>query len=140
MNSFSDLMIVFCSSCITLGFIYTLTPNGTMKQPVKYIFCLCFLCCAINCIMKFSKLDFSEIEIKDTEIITESNSAFTAKVVFMEALNNANINYKKITVDTNKLSNGSIIIDRVTVYTDVAKDSIVNAIGSDSYEVVVINE
>lgn len=140
MNGLYDFMVAFCSGCILLGFLYMITPDGSMKQPVKYVFCLCFLCCIFSCMIKFSKLSFSKVKIKDTEIITESNSAFAAKAVFMQALNDENINYKKIIVDTNKLSDGSIIIDRVTVYTDALEDSIIEAIGSDSYEVVIINE
>ena len=51
-----------------------------------------------------------------------------------------NIDFKKITVDTNKLSDGSITISRVTVYTCASAEQIIQAIGSDSYEVNVINE
>ena len=50
------------------------------------------------------------------------------------------INFKKINVYTNKLSDGSIVINRVEVYSTEEAGKITQAIDSDYYEVVVINE
>lgn len=141
MNNLSVFMICFCSSCILLGFLYMLCPSGSMENSVKYVFCLCFLCCVVSCVTNLKSIDFSIFEsASDTEIITEQSASVTAQKVFTQALVDQNINFKKITVDTNKLSDGSITISKVTVYTDASAEQIIKAIGSDSYEVDVVNE
>lgn len=141
MQALNSFIISFCSSCVLLGFLYMLCPSGSMSASVKYVFCLCFVCCVIGSSIAISKPDFSWFEKSNTsEILTEQNSAVTAQAVFSEALRGQNIDFRKITVNTNKLSDGSIIISRVTVYTDESADIINQAIGSDSYEVYIINE
>lgn len=85
--------------------------------------------------------DFSEISAySSSEILSEQNVSVTAQTVFCEALRQEKINFRKITVDTTKLNDGSIIISKVTVYSGDDASRIVEAIGSDSYKVVIINE
>lgn len=141
MSNLSSFMISFCSSCILLGFLYMLCPDGSMSKSVKYVFCLCFLCCVLSTVIGMPKIDlgdFSQTSKSDT--VTEQSAATTAQLIFTEALTRSNINFAKIEIDTNKLSDGSITISRVTVYSTVPADQIIAAIGSDSYEVCVINE
>ncbi len=141
MSSLSSFIISFCASCILLGFLYMLCPSGSMSASVKYIFCLCFVCCVIGTATALPTPDFSYFESTYTdEILTEKNAAVTAQTVFAEALHNKEINFTKITVDTNKLADGSIIINKVTVCTNEESQKINDAIGSDSYEVVIVNE
>lgn len=141
MQGLNAFIISFCSSCILLGFLYILCPSGNMSAPVKYIFCLCFVCCVVATAISIPMPDFTNFnESYDNELLTEQNTAVTAQLVFCEALRGQNINFRKIAVDTNKLSDGSIIISKVTVYTDEKAQKINDAIGSDSYEVEVINE
>ena len=141
MNNLSSFMISFCSCSVLLGFLYMLCPSGSMKDSIRYVFCLCFVCCIFSGVISIQKTDFDAFNSADnTEIITEESSALTAQAVFAEALNSADINFRKIDVDTNKLPDGSITIIRVTVYTDAAEEEIISVIGSDSYEVYVINE
>lgn len=141
MNNLSVFMICFCSSCIILGFLYMLCPSGSISQSVKYVFCLCFLCCVLSCVTGLPKVDFSAFDTADEyEVVTEQSAAATAQTVFAQALIDAGLNFRKITVDTNKLSNGSITISKVTVFTSATADQINAVIGSDSYEVSVINE
>ncbi len=141
MNGLSSFIISFCAGCILLGFLYMLCPSGSMRASVKYVFSLCFVCCVIGAAAALPTPDFSYFESAyEGEILTEKNSAVTAQTVFAEALNNKEINFTKITVDTNKLTDGSIIINKVTVYTTEPPQKINDAIGSDSYEVVIVNE
>lgn len=141
MNNLSIFMISFCSSCILLGFLYMLCPEGSINSSVKYVFCLCFLCCVLSGITSLPKIDLTQFKTaSDAQIITEQSAAATAQTVFARALIDQNINFTKITVDTNKLQNGSITISKVTVYTAASAEQINAAIGSDSYEVCVINE
>lgn len=141
MSNLSVFITSFCSSCILLGFLYMLCPSGYMEKSVKYVFCLCFLCCVLGCVTNLKTIDFSAFKAaSDTEIVTERGASVTAERVFAQTLADQNIDFKKITVDTNKLSNGSITISRVTVYSNASAEQVIKAIGSDSYEVNVINE
>ena len=141
MSGINSFIISFCSSCILLGFLYMLCPSGNMSAPVKYVFCLCFVCCVVGTAISIKPPDFTMFEkTQNTNILTEQNVAATAQAVFCEALTNQSINFRKITVDTNKLSDGSIIISKITVYTNESSQKVTQAIGSNSYEVVVINE
>lgn len=141
MEGLNSFIISFCSSCILLGFLYMLCPSGSMGASVKYVFCLCFVCCIIGAVLAIPKPDFSYFDKGDTsEILTEQNTAVTAEAVFGEALRQQNINFRKIVVDTNKMRDESIIISKVTVYSGEDAEKIIQAIGSDSYEVCVLNE
>lgn len=141
MEGLNSFIISFCGSCVLLGFLYMLCPSGNMSAPVKYVFCLCFVCCVVGAAVTLPNPDFSYFDTAaGGEILTEQNTAVTAETVFSEALRQQNINFRKITVDTNKLSDGSIIISKVTVYTDELPQKIYAAIDSDSYEVEIINE
>lgn len=141
MNGINSFIISFSSSCILLGFLYMLCPSGNMSASVKYIFCLCFVCCIVGSALSIKQPDFSMIEkAQNAEIITEQNASVTAQMIFSEALTQKNINFRKITVDTNKLADGSIVISRITVYTSEPPQKVLEAIKSDSYEVIVINE
>ncbi len=141
MSGFSSFIISFCSCCILLGFLYMLCPSGSMEKPIKYIFCLCFVCCVIGSAFALPSPDFSYFDKSNSAVIlNEQNTAVTAQTIFAEALRQSNINFRKITVDTNKLNDGSIIISRITVYTTEPVEKVRKAIGSDSYEVVIINE
>ncbi len=141
MNSLNTFIIGFCVSCVVLGLLFILVPSGALNKPVKYIFSLCFVCCIIGTAVSLPSLDFSDFEKLQTgEILTEQNTAFTAQSVFCEALKSKNINFQKITVDTNKMNDGSIIISKITVYTSEEAERVLEVIGSDSYEVVIINE
>lgn len=141
MSALNSFIISFCVGCVLLGFLYMLCPSGNMSAPVKYIFCLCFVCCVIGAAISLPTPDFSYFETAaNSEILTEQNAAVTAETVFCEALRQQNINFTKITVGTNKQPNGSIIINKVTVYTEELPQKIYDAIGSESYEVEVVNE
>ncbi|MDO4608694.1 MAG: hypothetical protein Q4B40_05840 [Clostridia bacterium] len=141
MNGINAFITSFCVSCIVLGLLFILVPKGALNKSVKYIFSLCFVCCLISSVVALPKLDFSDFDVvRNREMVTEQNAQMTAKAVFGEALKSQNINFKKITVDTNKPSDSSIIISKVTVFTDHDAEKIVDVIGSTEYEVVVINE
>ena len=141
MSGFSGFVISFCTGCVILGFLFVLCPKGNMYISVKYAFCLCFVCCVVGGIVSIKQPDFSDFEKSNTqEILTEQNAAVTAQMVFGETLRQENINFRKITVNTNKLTNGSIIIDSVTVFTNEDASKILQLIDSDNYEVIVVNE
>ena len=141
MNSITSFVVSFCGSCILLGFLYMLCPAGSINGAVRYVFCLCFICCIIGAATNVSSIDFLSVnEVESDTVLSEQNVNVTAQMVFGEALKAANINFRKIEIDTNKLGDGSIVISNVTVYTNEASQKVLDAIGSDSYEVRVVNE
>ena len=140
MNGINSFIISFCAGCVLLGFLYMLCPAGSMSAIVKYVFCLCFMCCVLGTVFNISQVDFSFAEGKTDEILNPQTAAATAQMVFSEALSSQQINFTKILVDVNKSDDNSIVISRVTVYTNEDGSKIKQAIGSDSYEVQIINE
>ena len=141
MQIFSSFITGFCVSCVLIGALYMLCPSGSMANSVKYVFCLCFVCCVLGVAIAMPKINFSYFEMRENkEILTEENTVFYAKEVFSEALFKQNINFRKIDVFTNKNKDGGIIIDRVVVYSNDDETEIKQTIDSEHYEVVVINE
>lgn len=141
MDGFSSFIVNFCISSVLFGFLYFLCPTGGTKLSVKYIFCICFVCCVIGGATNINTPNFTAFEQHNGgEILTEQNAAATAQLIFCEALSRQEISFRKITVDTNKLNDGSIVINKVTVYTNESEKRILSVIGSDGYEVNVIND
>ncbi len=141
MSEINTFITSFCTGCILLGFLYLICPVGNMAISVKYIFSLCFVCCVIGSAIAIPSPDFTFFEQKfNTEILTEQNTAVVAQSIFSEALSSENIYFRKIEVNTNKLNDGSIIISKIIVYTTESPQKVISIIGSDDYEVVVINE
>ncbi len=141
MNAVNSFIISFCVSSVILGLLFILIPKGALNKPVRYVFSLCFVCCLIGSAVGLTTPDFSNFEAAySSDFLNESNAELVLQSVFEEALASQNINFRKITLDTNKLTDGSIIISKVTVYASDDTQKIIDAIGSDSYEVVIINE
>ncbi len=141
MGMFNSFIISFCTASILLGFLYMLCPSGNMNASVKFIFCLCFVCCTMGSVVSIPSPNFSFFDNQQKiEILTEQNTATVAQSIFCEALRRDNINFRKIVVDTNKLADGSIVISKITVYTHESPQRVIDVLHSDGYEVVVINE
>ena len=141
MKSIASFLTAFCICCISLGGLYTLCPKGKFAKAVKYVFCLCFMCCIISCFSGIANINFSIKSSSYDEILSAGAAAESARMVFERALENSNIKFSKITVLTDKDEIGSIFISKVTVYSDEDAEKIKNIIsGNGSYEVEVINE
>lgn len=140
MSEINSFIVSFCSVSILLGALYMLCPSGNMSLCVKYVFCLCFVCCVLSSVISIPEIDFSFLDGETPQPLTEQNVAVTAQTIFCEALNRENINFRKIMVDTNKLQDGSITISKITVFTTESLGRVMEVLDSDSYEVVVINE
>ncbi len=142
MSGISSFITAFCVCLVLLGFLYILCPSGTMSKPVKYVFCLCFICCMLSCTVGLGSIDFSSVSFESDErqIITEEMSANTARMVFASALENSGIEFEKITVHTNKLADGSICISKVTVFTYASPEAVKAVFDTVDFEVEVINE
>ena len=141
MGEINSFILSFCVACTLLGLLYILCPSGNMSASVRYVFCLCFVCCVVGSAISIPSPDFSMFNKPNTtNILTEQNVAVTAQTIFCEALRKKNINFRKIVVDTNKLEDDSIIISKITVYTSESPQVIMDTLDSDGYEVVIIDE
>ena len=130
----------FCTGAVLLGILYILVPKGQSGKAVRYAFCLCFLGLVLSAAVKISGGDFKGFSQKTQDFGNEKLSAAAARTVFAEALTDAGVNYKKITVFTDKTESGGINITKVYVYTSASAEEVNAVVGSDNYEVVVMNE
>ena len=140
MSTFKIFATAFCSGAVMLGALYILAPEGGSKKAVRYAFCLAFLCIVLSAAVKFSGEGFPTFKESARNFGGEDLSAATARTVFAEALREAKINYKKITVFTDKTNSGGINITKVFVYTAADYRKVYAVIGSQNYKLVVVNE
>ena len=139
MNSILSFIVSFCIISVVLGALYILCPKGTMQKSVRYIFVLLLITSCLALIKGIGGIDFS---LKKHTYAPQNDDAFHyfAELTFKEALKNAKVEFSKITVCTDKSENGSILISEVIVFSEEPQDKILKAIGSEEYEVTVINE
>lgn len=143
MSWFTSAVTAFCVSSVFIGIIFIICPDGVMNKSVKYVLGLCFLVTLVTSIGVFSKNDSFHIEINDYVLTdTENLDVTTAKYIYSYALQKEGINFKKIEILTDKLSDGSIVINKIIVNSDCQKEKIINALGeaAKNFEVDVINE
>ena len=141
MSDFASFLSAFCVGCVVLGGLYLLVPEGKLQKAVRYTFSLCFICILITSIGTIGSLDFKIEQKNEGEFISVGAAAESARIVFERALTNAEINFRKITVLTDKTDSGSIFISKVTVFSNDDENKILSLISGDgSFEVEVINE
>ena len=141
MSALSSFLSAFCIGCVVLGGLYLLVPEGKLQKAVRYTFSLCFLCILISSIGTIGRLDFKIEQKNENEFVSVAAAAESARIVFERALTASNVNFRKITVLTDKTDNGSIFISKVTVFSSENEDKILNVISGDgSFEVEVVNE
>ena len=136
---FGAFVTAFCVGSIILGALYILVPEGSLSKPVSYAFGIAFLCLILS-VGKLTSINLPQIDYKSAEFANERLSAASAEMIFSEALAREDINFSKITVFTDKTESGGISITKVVVYTDASPVQVNAVIGSDGYEVLVINE
>ena len=140
MSAVRGFIAAFCLGCVLLGALYILVPKGNISKSVRYAFCLAFLCIIVSAGFRLTKIEMPSFSTEEKLFENERLSAASAKMIFAEALSESGINFSKITVFTDKSESGGISISKVYVYTDCPLQKVSAVIGSDSYELVVINE
>ena len=100
-----------------IGALHMICPDGAMGKSVKYILSLIFIVSVIAAaafnIRNFDwNTDYTVPEIQSDE----SLEASAARYVYAAALKSAGINFREITVCTDKSESGSIIISKVIIY------------------------
>ena len=143
MTFINSFLTAFCVACILMGCLYIICPDGKLSKPLQYILSLLFIVIIISCVkLPFSnqKIDFETPEI-DTENYEELQIS-SAKYVYTYALNSASVNFKEINFYTDKLEDGSIVINKVVINSDCSQQEILKALGTlaKAREVEIINE
>ncbi len=143
MNFIISFLTSFCAGCVLIGCLYIICPEGNLSKPIKYILSLLFVVIIISCAkvtFKGDDITFTqpEINIQSTDELQISS----AKYVFEYTLKANQINFESITVCTDKLPDGSIIINKVLIYTDCEKEKVLKALDELrlTREVEIINE
>lgn len=142
MNGLNSILISFCVSCILMGTLYIICPEGKLSKPLQYIFGLLFVVTVISA----AKLPFiGNINFTPTEISTENYEEMeisSAKYVFSYVLTKSGINFKEISLCTDNLPDGSIVISKVIINSDCENQEIIKALGdlTKTREVEIINE
>ena len=143
MNYLSSFLSAFCAASILIGCLYIICPEGKLSKPIKYVFSLLFVVIIISCskIPLFdTKIDFTTPDINTSTY--EDLQISSAKYVYAYTLRSQKINFSEITVCTDKLEDGSIVISKVIIFSDCEKEKIINALGwlLETREVEIINE
>lgn len=142
MGGLLSFAVAFSAGCVFIGALLMICPDGVMAKPVKYILSLVFLLIIIASASGIGGLDFKIPETGDTEAIENDIQVTAAQYVYARALNSAGVNFEKITVCTDKSSDGSIVISKVIIVSDGEPQRIIEAldVAAKSYEVEIINE
>lgn len=143
MNYFSSLLTAFCSACVIIGLLFLISPDGAMSKSVKYVLGLVFLLTIVTATglsVKTPQFDFSfeeEESLQSSDALDKAN----AEYIFALALENAGVEFSEITVCTDKLDNGRIVINKVIIRSDCERERILSVLGDTTgYEVEIINE
>lgn len=143
MKFFTQLITSFCASTVFIGAIFMLCPEGKMSKSVRYLLSLVFILTVITaCCVTVKTPNFS---LESFEVYEEDSSQSliaAAKYVYSFALTKEGINFKEITVCTNKDADGGIVINKVIINSNCEKEKILKALSevSENYEVEIINE
>ena len=141
MSGFYSFVLAFCTMCAVLGGLGVIIPSGSFANPLKYIFCLCFICVILGSVISIDKVDFNILKEREEITVSENGAEILARQTFEEALRRANIEFEKIRVFTDKSESDGIFITEVVVYSHESFSKINEIISSDgAYEVRVINE
>ena len=143
MNFLASFISTFCAASVFIGLLYLLCPDGSMEKSVKYILTLVFILTVISAAAitnkgeRVGKIEYSSIKTDTSALDTE-----TARFIIGRALDNAKIEYREITVCTNKTESGSISISKVIIRSERTETEILTALSGleESIEVVVKND
>ncbi|MGI6280295.1 MAG: hypothetical protein ACOYJS_07040 [Acutalibacteraceae bacterium] len=143
MKWFTSFVTAICASSICLGALYIICPKGKMEKSVKYIFSLCFLLIIIAAAgITVKKADFKFNSSFESTVDAAEIQIAAAKYTYGLALKNAGIDFSQISVYTDNLSDGSISISKVVIYSGCDRQRIIAALGAaaENFEVEVVNE
>ncbi len=142
MRFLTDILLALCVSSVFIGVLFLISPDGNLKNSVKYALSLAFI---ISVTASVSIGDFGfdfSPDIAEPNISYEEMAVANAKLVYGETLKQSGINFQDILVFTDKDEFDNIKIIKVVIRTDEAPSAIKEALKEvcDNIEVVVENE
>ena len=142
MSYFTSFITSICAACIMIGALHMICPDGAMGKSVKYILSLIFIVSVIAAAFSIRNFDWNTDYTVPEIQSDESLQSASARYVYAAALKSAGINFREITVCTDKSESGSIIISKVIIYSDCDAAKIRVALGAaaENLEVEIINE
>ncbi len=143
MNMITSVLSAFCASCVFIGALYMICPDGKISKSVKYVLSLVFLLSVIAAAgISIKKAEVSFEIPKTQETDTSALDAQTAKFVYSSILNANGISFSEITVSTDKSADGSIYISKVYIKSSEEESEILSALGeaAKNTEVEIRNE
>ncbi len=143
MNSLTSFFTAFCAGCVLIGALYIICPDGNIGKSVKYVFSLVFLIIIISAAnITVKNIDFDFPNIQADTVTNENMQIASAEYIYSYALNKENIKFSKITVCTDKTEDGSIVINKVIIFSNEEKIKIIKALDvlAEVREVEIINE
>lgn len=154
-DTIKDWAFSICVASICGTIMNILIPKGDMQKVFKTVYAVFLLCCILSPILKIGKIDFdSEMDIfeNDYEYMNEEETFDSAavqleneiKLKTVSVLNENNIEYENISVNTNILNDGCIEITdfNISIFsqeTAKVKDIIGKAVGIVP-EIIVLGE
>lgn len=142
MKFLTDILLAVCVSSVFIGVLFLISPDGNLKNSVKYALSLAFIISVVaSAKLGDLGLDFS-VSTAEQNISYEEMAVANAKLVYSETLKKSKINFSDIAVFTDKDEDGDIKIIKVVIKTDESPSAVKNALGEvcDNIEVVVENE
>ena len=142
MNFLTDILLAICVSAVFIGALFLISPDGNLKNSVKYTLSLAFIISVVaSASIGDFGLDFSTNALGES-ISYEAMAVANAKLVYSQTLKRSDINFFEISVFTNKAEGDDIKIIKVVIKTNESESAVKTALGEvcDNIEVVVENE
>lgn len=143
MNYLSSVISAFCASCVFIGALYMICPEGNLSKSVKYVLSLAFLVSVLAAAgLGVKNIDF-ELEFNEQAgVSSQELENLNIKLIFEETLRQKDIPFKEITVFTDKPESDRISINKVIIRSDCEKEKILDALSgiAESLEVEVVDE
>ena len=145
MNFLFEFLAAVCAACVFIGALHILLPEGNMSKSLKYILCLVFLVSVISASGIIVKnTDFANFKKSTAALVPSSLELETesARLVYSYALQKSGIEFSEINILTDKRSDDSIYISKVTKKTECNAETVNDALGdaANNIRIEVINE
>lgn len=143
MSGLFSFLTSVCAACIFIGALQMLLPESGVSKTISYVLSLVFLVSVISAAgITVKSWDFKFSSSASCEIDSEELQISSAKYVYATALTSAGINFEEITLYTDKLPDGSISINKISIRSDAEADKINRALSevAKNIEVETVNE
>ena len=144
MSSVKGVVLGICAASLVLGAVYMLRPSGTVtEKSIRFAFAVIFLSVTVISVSALFKKEFRPGSLAaDNTYIESAAEIVSAQAEYLtgEILQENNIEFKKISVLTDKTENGDIFIKRITVVSgedfEKVREYITSVIETNGVEVI----